>query len=142
MKLLRDKRGVARVIEAFLASMLLISCLALIPAPSPIKDSTGNLSSTAQNLLLSLNSNGHLASLVDNRNWTVLENCVESGLPLTTWFNLTVFDKNMNTINPFPLSNAGAVSGKVVSVEYVCASQSATYSIYILRLQLAEVGLT
>jgi hypothetical protein len=122
--------------------MLLISCIALIPSPSTSKDSTGNLVSTAQNVLLSLDSNGHLSSLIDNRNWTTLEACVESALPLTTWFNLTIFDKNMNTINTYPISNAGAVSDKVVSVDYVCAGQSGTYTIYVLRLQLSEVGLT
>jgi len=140
MKILEDNRGVARVIEAFLASMLLMSCLAFIPTPTQTSDSTGNLVSTAQNLFLSLDSNGHLAALVDNRNWNTLESSVESALPLTTWFNLTVFDKNMNVINPFPLSNAGSASDKVVSVDYVCTSQNGTFAIYVLRLQLSEVG--
>ncbi|MGD0645971.1 MAG: hypothetical protein ABSA75_13780 [Candidatus Bathyarchaeia archaeon] len=119
-----------------------MSCLALIPSSSTAKDSTANLTSTAQNLLLSLDSNGHLATLVDNQNWTALKNCVESALPLTIWFNLTVFSQHMNIINSYPICNAGAVSDKIVSVDYVCASQNSTYTIYILRLQLSEVGLT
>jgi hypothetical protein len=119
-----------------------MSCLALIPSSSSVKDSTGNLISTAQNVLLSLDSNGHLATLVDNQNWAALKDCVESALPLTVWFNLTVFDQGMNCINPFPICNAGTVSDKIVSVDYVCASQNSTYTIYILRLQLSEVGLT
>ena len=119
-----------------------MSCLALIPSSSSVKDSTGNLISTAQNVLLSLDSNGHLATLVDNQNWVALKDCLESAFPLTVWFNLTVFDQNMNIVNPFPISNAGAVSDKIVSVDYVCASQNSTYTIYILRLQLSEVGLT
>ncbi len=128
-----------RIIEAFLASVLLMSCLTLIPAQPSLKDSTENLVSTAQNILLSLDSNGHLANLVDNRNWTALKDCVESALPLTVWFNLTVFDKDMNSINDFPICNAGAVSDKIVSVDYLCASQNSTYTIYILRLQLSLV---
>ena len=131
-----------RIIEAFFATILLMSCLALIPASSSVPDSTGNLISTAQNVLLSLNSNGHLTNLVDNQNWAALKDCLESALPLTTWFNLTVFDQGMNSINPFPICNAGTVSDKIVSVDYVCASQNSTYTIYILRLQLSEVGLT
>ena len=119
-----------------------MSCLALIPSSPSVKDSTGNLISTAQNVLLSLDSNGHLAALVDNQNWSTLKDCLESALPLTAWFNLTVFDQNMNMINPFPICNAGAVSDKIVSVDYVCASQNGTYTIYILQLQLSEVGLT
>jgi hypothetical protein len=116
-----------------------MSCLTLIPAQPNLKGSTENLASTAQNILLSLDSNGHLGNLVDNRDWTALKNSVESALPLTVWFNLTVFDKNMNGINPFPISNAGAVSDKIVSVDYVCVSQSSDYAIYILRLQLSLV---
>ena len=139
MRLLRDKRGVARVIEAFLAAVLLMSVLTLIPAQTTLKDSAGNLSSTAQNILVSLDSNGHLAALVDQRNWTALKDCVEASLPLTVWFNLTVFDKNMVELNDFPICNAGAVSDKVVSADYLCVSQGGTYTIYVLRLQLALV---
>jgi hypothetical protein len=142
LKLLEDKKGVVRVIEAFLASMLLMSCLAMIPAQPSLQDSTGNLASTAQNVLLSLDSNGHLATLVDNRDWPDLKNSIESALPLTVWFNLTVFDKNMHVLNDFPICNSGAVSNNVVSVDYVCASQNSTYTIYILRLQLSQVGST
>ena len=131
-----------RIIEAFLATVLLFSCLALIPASPNVQDSTVNLASTAQNVLLSLDSNGHLAALVDSQNWTELKDCLESALPLTVWFNLTVFNESMNIINPFPICNAGTVSDKIFSVDYVCASQNSTYTIYILRLQLSEVGLT
>ena len=139
-KLLKDKKGVARVIEAFLASILLLSILAIIPAQPSLPDSTVNLVSTAQNVLLSLDNNGRLANFVDSRNWTALKSCLESALPLTVWFNLTVYDYSMNAINGFPICNAGVVSDKVFSVDYVCASQSSNYVIYILRLQLSPVS--
>jgi hypothetical protein len=142
LKIIKNKKGQVRVIEAFLASVLLMSCLTLIPTQLSVKDSTGSLVSTAQNVLLSLDSNGHLATLIDSRNWTDLKDSVESALPLTVWFNLTVFDREMNSVNPFPISNAGAVNDKIVSLDYVCASQSSTYTIYVLRLQLSELGLT
>jgi len=131
-----------RVIEAFLASMLLMSCLAMIPGQPNLQDSTGTLASSAQNLLLSLDSNGHLATLIDNRDWTGLKSSVQSALPLTVWFNLTVFDENMHALNNFPICNGGAVSNSIVSVDYVCASQNGTYAIYILQLQLSQVGST
>ncbi len=142
MKLLKDKKGVVRVIEAFLASLLLMSCLSMIPAQPNLKDPTGNLASTAQNVLLSLDSNGHLATLCDNRDWTGLQASIESALPLTVWFNLTVFDANMNVLNRFPICNGGAVSNNIVSADYVCASQNNTFSIYILQLQLSQLGST
>jgi hypothetical protein len=131
-----------RIIEAIFATILLMGCLVLIPSSSNAPDSTGNLISTAQNVLLSLDSNGRLATLVDNQNWSELKDCLESALPLTVWFNLTVFDQNMNIMNSYPISNAGTVSDKIVSVDYICASPNSTYTIYILRLQLSEVGLT
>jgi len=130
------------VIEAFLASMLLMSCLAMIPSQPNLQDSTGNLSSTGQNVLLSLDSNGHLATLVDNRDWTDLKSSIESALPLTVWFNLTVYDENMNVLNSFPICDGGAVSNSIVSVDYICASQNSLYTLYILQLQLSQVGST
>ena len=127
MKSLSDKKGQVRVIEAIFATILLMSCLSLIPASTSVKDSTINLASTAQNILLSFDGNGHIAALIDNQNWTSLKECLESSLPLTVWYNLTVFDKNMRVLNPFPISNAGTVSDKIISIDYICASQSSTY---------------
>ncbi len=139
MRLLRDKKGQVRVIEAFFASVLLMSCLTLIPAQPNLKNSTENLASTAQNVLLSLDSDGHLAALIDNHDWAALKSSVESAVPLTFWFNLTVFDKDMHALNNFPICNAGAVSDKIASVDYVCVSRSSDYTIYTLRLQLSLV---
>lgn len=139
MRLLSNKKGQVRVIEAFFASVLLLSCLTLIPAQTPPKNSTGNLAWKAENVLLTLDSNGQLASLVDNHDWAALGNSVESALPLTTWFNLTVYDQDQNVLNELLISNGGAVSDKIVSFDYVCVSQNSTYAVYVLQLQLAVV---
>ena len=58
-------------------------------------------------------------------------------LPLTTWFNLTVFDKNLNILNDFSISNGGSVSDRIVSVDYICVSQSSAFEVYVLQLQLS-----
>jgi hypothetical protein len=142
LRLINDKKGVVRVIEAFLASVLLISCLAAIPGQPTFQESTQTLLSTAQNVLLSLDSNGHLGTLIDSRDWTAIQNSLETALPLTTWFNLTVFNGNMKELNSFPISNGGNVNDNIVSIDYVCASQNSAYSIYILQLQLSKVGST
>lgn len=139
MRLISNKKGQVRVIEAFFASVLLLSSLALIPAQATPKSSTVNLAWKAENVLLTLDSDGQLASLVDNHDWSALGKSVESALPLTTWFNLTVYDKNLNILNEFPISNGGAVSDKIVSFDYVCVSQNSTYAVYVLQLQLAVV---
>lgn len=139
MKLVRNKKGQVRVIEAIFATILLMSCLSFVPASTTVKDPMGNLGSKAQNILLSLDSDGHLAALIGIQNWTSLKDCLESSFPMTVWFNLTVFDQNMHVMNPFPICNAGAVSDKIISVDYICASQNGTYAIYILQLQLSQV---
>ena len=81
-------------------------------------------------------------SLIGNHDWIDLKNSIESTLPLTMWFNLTVFDGNMDVLNGFPICNGGAVSNNIVSVDYVCASQNSTFTVYILQLQLSQVGST
>jgi hypothetical protein len=137
LRFLNNKKGQVRVIEAFFASMLLLGCLALIPAQATPRISTVNIVWKAQNVLLTLDGDGHLADLIDNHDWASLEQIVESALPLTTWFNLTVSDQNQNILNPFPISNGGAFSGNIVSYNYVSVSQSRTFAIYVLQLQLA-----
>jgi hypothetical protein len=140
--LLRDRKGQVRVIEAFFAATLLLSCLALIPAQSTSRDAftdSDKLESMAQNILLSLNSEGQLAKLVDNRDWANLGDCIEATLPLMMWFNLTVYDTNTHALNEYPICNGGAVNAKIASVDYVCATSNSTFAVYVLQLQLATV---
>jgi hypothetical protein len=139
MRLLKDKRGQVRVIEAFFASMLVLSCLTLIPAQQNPASPSIDLASKAQNVLVSLDGEGHLAALIDNRDWTGLRDNLASALPLAMWFNLTVYDSGMNLLNELPICNGGAVSNQVGSVTYVCASQNSTFAVYVLQLQLAVV---
>jgi hypothetical protein len=140
LRLLHNKRGQVHVIEAFFASMLVLSCLAFIPLQQTTEKPVADLTSKAQNVLLSLDGDGHLARLIDNRNWDGLRGCIESSLPLTMWFNLTVYDTNMAMLNEFPICNGGAVSSQISSVTYVCASPNSTFAVYVLQLQLAAVN--
>jgi hypothetical protein len=140
LRLLEDKKGQIRIIEAFFASVLLLSSLTLIPMVQERSgDSTGNLSSTAHNILMSLDSDGQLAGLIDNESWINLKSCVQSSLSPMLWFNLTVFDETRTPINDVPITSGSAVNDRMVAVDYVCASTSGDYTVYIVRLQLAEV---
>jgi hypothetical protein len=137
-RLFKDKRGQVRVIEAFFASMLILACLTLVPPQSTgVSRSSSNLDSTAQNVLLSLDNNGQLGRYIDSQDWASLGNCLESALPLTLWYNLTVYDSNWACLNSYPICNGGAVSNQVSSVTYICASPSSNYAVYVLQLQLA-----
>jgi hypothetical protein len=140
VRLLKDNRGQIRTIEAFFAAILLLSSLTLIPTTqNNSNDSTKILASTAHNVLMSLDSNGYLASLVSNQSWINLKSSIQSSLSPMVWFNLTVFDENMRSINDIPICSGSAVSDRIVSVDYVCAGTSSSYVIYIIRLQLALV---
>lgn len=139
MRLLKDKRGQIRIIEAFFASILLLSSLTLIPATQNNSNDSTILASTARNVLMSLDSNGYLASLVSNQSWINLKSSIQSSLSPMVWFNLTVFDENMTCINDIPICSGSAVSDRIVAVDYVCAGIGSNYVIYIIRLQLALV---
>jgi hypothetical protein len=140
VRLLKDNKGQIRIIEAFFASILLLSALTLIPAVQEhSSDSTEILSSTAHNILLSLDSDGQLASLIGNESWINLKSCIQSSLSPMMWFNLTVFDENMTLVNDIPITSGSPVNDRIVAVDYVCASTSSNYAVYIIRLQLAGV---
>ena len=139
MRLLKDNRGQIRIIEAFFASILLLSSLTLIPATQNNSNDSTILASTARNVLMSLDSNGYLASLVSNQSWINLKSSIQSSLSPMVWFNLTVFDENMTCINDVPICSGNAVSDRIAAVDYVCAGIGSNYVIYIIRLQLALV---
>jgi hypothetical protein len=141
VRLLKDNKGQIRTIEAFFAVILMFSALTLIPAtPEHPSDPTVILSSTAQNILMSLDSNGHLADLISNESWISLKSCIETSLSPMVWFNLTVFDENMAPLNDIPITSGSPVNDRIAAVDYVCATTSSNYAIYIVRLQLAGVA--
>jgi hypothetical protein len=141
MKLLSDKKGQIRIIEAFFASALILSSLALIPSETHLENSDMQvLRSTATNVLTTLDNDGSLSKLIENNSWTTLRKCVQSMLSPNIWFNLTVFNDNMEKVNGTQICSGNPVGQTVVSVDYVCASVSTDYRIYIIRLQLSTVS--
>jgi hypothetical protein len=141
MRPLKGKKGQIRVIEAFFASILLLSVLALLPSGTNITDSSDqSLISTGQHVLLALDYNGLLSKLIENRSWSTLRNCVQSLLPPTVWFNLTILYENNTVINHVQISSGTPVNQQIFSLDYICASQSPNYNIYIVCLQLSVVS--
>lgn len=141
MRLLKDNKGQIRVIEAFFASILLLSVLTLVPAPRNAKNTSDqNLISIGQNALLTLDNNGYLSKLIENESWTTLRECMQSSFPPTVWFNLTVFNEDSTVLNDILISSGSPINEKIVSLDYVCASQSQSYGIYLIRLQLSVVS--
>jgi hypothetical protein len=139
--LLQNRRGQIRVIEAFFAAVLMLSSLTLIPTVQRLSSSVESVqSSTALNVLATLDSDGHLSELVDQRNWSSLRSCVASLVSPALWFNLTVYDQNMTPLNDRAICSGGAISDNIDSAEYLCVSPDGTFSLYFVRLQLAGLN--
>ncbi|HXX88358.1 MAG TPA: hypothetical protein VEH86_07945, partial [Candidatus Acidoferrum sp.] len=90
--------------------------------------------------LITLDSDGTLSRLIENGSWITLRECVQSLLSPAAWFNLTIFDENMNPINAIQMSSGSPINKDIVAVDYVCASLNSSYRIYIVRLQLSNVN--
>ena len=139
--LVHDKKGQVRVIEAFFAAVLMLSSLSMVPTVQKITSNSNNgFSCQAFSTLANLDADGHLAELVDQRNWTALKDCLQIAIPSALWFNLTVFDENMNPLNTVLISNGGVTSNHIEAADYLAASSNGTYAIYTLRLQLAGLN--
>ena len=141
MSFRNNRRGQIRLIEAFFASLLIASTLVLIPSRGGVERTHySTLHSVGAQALVSLDSNGMLSTLIEDSDWTALKDCAQSLLPVSLWFNLTVFDENMSILNDFAVSNGGSVSEEIVAINYVCAASGGNYAVYIVRLQLAEAS--
>ena len=136
-----DQRGQIRIIEALFASLLILSTIALVPSQLGVEQTHySTLYSEGTQTLVSLDNNGMLSNMIEDSNWASLKNCVQSMLPVSLWFNLTVFDENMTCLNDVFVSNGSPVSDEIVAVNYVCATSSGNYAVYIVQLQLAEAS--
>ncbi len=141
MNFITNKKGQIRTIEALFASLLILSTLALIPSHDGAEQTNYNtLSSDGTQALIALDSNGKLSALIEDSDWNTLKNCFQSLLPVSLWFNVTVFDENMSILNDVPVSNGGSVNEEIVAANYVCAASNGNYAVYIVRLQLAEAS--
>ena len=141
MRSFKDNHGQIRVIEAFFAAVLLLSALAMIPSETHVGGSNDQvLHSVAWRILITLDSDGTLSRLIENGSWIPLRECVQSLLSPAAWFNLTIFDENMNPINAIRMSSGSPINKDIVAVDYVCASLNSSYGIYIVRLQLSNVS--
>ena len=89
---------------------------------------------------MTLDNNGYLSGLIENESWITLEKCIQSAFPPTVWFNLTVFDQNNAVLNNVSLSSGSPVNEEIASLNYLCASQSPNYTIYLIQLQLAVLS--
>jgi len=134
-----NNRGQMRTVEAFLAILLLFSAFGITTLISPASNVNNNntLTTIGMQTLVSMNNDGQLGRLINEKNWTALADALDTLLPLGTSYNLTVYDENLQTINNVSITNGIIPNQNVISIQYPCASPTSQSSYYLLRLQLA-----
>lgn len=134
-----QNKGQIRIIEAFLAALIIFSSFAISSNLSVRQDVKKSMDLTSMGLqaLAKLDSDGSLGKYIDYANWTALRDALDIVLPDGISFNLTVYNDQMLQINTAVISNGGFSSQQIAFVQYVCASQSIVFRCYIIHLHLA-----
>jgi hypothetical protein len=137
-----DQKGQIRIIESFLAIAVVFSAVLIsVTFPnSPDFSKQNSLSSLGTQVLIELDNDGTLGSIILQQNWTRLTTALDILLPMGVSFNLTVFDQAGQTVNSGVIQNSNILGPDVVSVQYVCATRSQTVKLFVVRLQLAWTG--
>ncbi|RLI21366.1 hypothetical protein DRO45_02435 [Candidatus Bathyarchaeota archaeon] len=136
-----ENKGQIRIIEAFLAVLIIFSSLVISANLTPTQSMPNNqLKRIGLRTLMKLDSDGSLGKYIDEGNWTALRDALNLALPAGTSFNLTVYDEEMRQVNTVVISNGGFGGREVSYVEYVCASQGSVFHCYVIHLYLAVVS--
>jgi hypothetical protein len=135
----RQNKGQIRIIEAFLAALIVFSAFAISSNLNTRQNASKSedLASVGLQALTKLDSDGRLSQHIDSGNWTALRDALSVAFPAGICFNLTVYNEQMHQINPNAISNGGFNSQQVAFVQYICVSQSATFRCYVIHLNLA-----
>jgi hypothetical protein len=134
-----ENRGQIRIIEAFLAVLIIFSSFAISANLTVTKTVTNhdNLASIGLLALVKLDSDGSLGKYIEDGDWAALRDALNLILPVGIAFNLTVYDGQMQQVNTDVISNCGFSSEDIAFVEYVCASQGSNFHCYMIQLYLA-----
>jgi len=136
-----QKRGQIRIIEAFLAVLIIFSSLAISASLTTERKTaeSGDLASIGMQALIKLDSDGSLGAYIESENWSGLREALSLLLPEGISFNLTVYDEGVRQINTEAITNGNLNSQEVASIKYVCASQNPNFKCYVVYLHLAVV---
>jgi len=135
----RQNKGQIRVIEAFLAVLIIFSSFAVSANLSVKQNPTkrDDLASVGLQVLVELDYDGSLGKYIDDGEWSALLDALNLVLPAGVSFNLIVYDDQMNQVNTSVISNGAFSSQEIAFVEYVCASQGLVFKWYLIHLYLA-----
>ena len=133
-----DSKGQIRIIEAFLAVSVMFSAVVFTtPMPTPPSlDRQTYLEKLGMQVLLSLDNNGTLGRLVEKEDWSGLRQTMDLALPQGVFYNMTVYDKNMQKINTQEIANTNQLGQETVMTQHLCVTQSPSVHFYTVRLLL------
>jgi hypothetical protein len=138
-RLKNENRGQIRIIEAFLAVLVIFSSFAVSSSFTVTQstDRRGDLANIGFETLMVLDSDGSLSNYISGGNWTALRTAFDTVLPAGICFNMTVYNDEMQQMNNVTISNGGFNSQQIVFVEYICAIQKPDFHCYVIHVLLA-----
>ena len=141
----RGKSGQMRIIEALLASFLILFAIAFVNlfalTPTSQTYEAGELEKIGFNVLHDLDEQRLLGRYVQCEEWANFTAALTVSLPTDVYFNLTVYDPSWKVVNTAPISYGTTQvfsSSFVASVTYIVPGHQASYGPRILVLQLVR----
>jgi len=146
MRFARGRRGQMRVVEAIMASLIIVFAVAFVnlfvATPASPKYESSELEKIGYNVLHDLDEEGLLARFVNNADWVNLTAALAASLPTDVYFNLTVYDVSGRVVNTqsigYGTSRVFTGSDYVASVTYVVPGYQLVYKPRVLVLQLVR----
>jgi len=142
----KGSRGQMRVIEAVMASLIVIAAIAFLyafaAAPSSQTYETGDLEKIGHNVLHDIDEQRLLTRYIYNSEWANITAALTVSVPNDVYFNLTIYDIDGNSIG-HPLIQYGSSqvftsSKAVASVTYIVSGYQTNYDPRILVLKLVR----
>jgi len=138
--------GQMRVIEAIMASLIVVAALSFLyvfaAAPSSQTYESGELEKIGHNVLHDIDEQGLLTRYVYNSEWANITAALIVSVPNDVYFNLTIYDVNGNSIGhpliQYGSSDVFAKSKAVASVTYIISGYQTVYDPRILVLKLVR----
>ena len=142
----RSVKGQMRVVEAIMASLIVISAVTFLyffaSTPSSQAHDTSELEKIGHNILHDIDEQRLLARFVYKLEWANLTSALVVSLPTNVYFNLSIYDINHNSIGDqliqYGDQQVFTSSSAVASVTYILPGYKTSYNPRILVLKLVN----
>jgi hypothetical protein len=133
-----DNKGQIRIIEAFLAVSVMFTAVVFTTpvSPPPSLDRQSELKKLGMQVLLSLDNNGTLGRMIEDADWSGLRQGFDLALPKGMFYNVTIYDENMQKVNAEEIANTSQLGQEAVMTQHLCVAQSSEVRFYVIRLLL------